>query len=78
MALCTLCGNEGSLADFEYVSQAHEAGCATMRRCPACGELALVDELDEMDSGSAKRRPWGLAALWGTALRGKEKGGRDG
>ncbi|MDI6874069.1 hypothetical protein [Candidatus Solincola sp.] len=65
MVTCSRCGRSGSLAEFAYVGQAVEVGPVSLRRCPACGELLVVDELELERDGSSSPGPWGLSDIWG-------------
>ncbi len=46
MITCGYCGCRGSLAEFAYVAQAGGTGPATLRRCPSCGELVIVEGVE--------------------------------
>jgi hypothetical protein len=73
MVGCAKCGHEGSLAEFSYVAQAEAAGPRALRRCPACGELIIVDELEAQEDGVPSPRPWGLSGIWGRSLSEKDR-----
>ncbi len=51
MVTCTSCGCGGFLTEFTYLAQAGGVGSATLRRCPACGELVIINEPDATDAG---------------------------
>ncbi len=46
MITCGYCGCRGCLAEFSYVAQAGGTGPATLRRCPSCGELVIVEGVE--------------------------------
>ena len=74
MVCCANCGHRGSLAEFRYVAQAEGAGPETLRRCPACGELNIVDELAAQEREDASSsRPWGLSEVWGRRFSKKDR-----
>ncbi len=56
------------MREFTYLAQAGGAGPATLRRCPACGELNIVDELEAQEESTESPRPWGLSGIWGRKL----------
>ncbi|MBC7253281.1 MAG: hypothetical protein H5T72_04845 [Actinobacteria bacterium] len=65
MVTCYRCGKSGTLAEFTYVGRAVEVGPVTLRSCPACGELLVVDELELEPDGPPSPAPWGTGELWG-------------
>jgi len=73
MVACPECGHRGSLGEFAYVSPAYEAGPASLRRCPACGELFVVDPLETEEEGASSPLPWGLSDVWGRKFNGKKR-----
>lgn len=77
MLNCESCGFSGSLADFDYVGLAEEIGTKTMRRCRACGQLVIVEELEEQEKAIDGTKPWGLSDLWGRAFSKRDKEGED-
>ncbi|MDI6830349.1 MAG: hypothetical protein QME88_03335 [Actinomycetota bacterium] len=46
MITCGYCGCRGCLGEFAYVAQAGGTGPATLRRCPSCGELVIVEGVE--------------------------------
>jgi hypothetical protein len=79
MITCSECGYSGSPAEFEYIAQADEAGANTLRRCPGCGRLLIVDELEaRQPENDEKEKPWGLSDLWGRKFsKRKQEGDTD-
>lgn len=73
MVRCANCGHQGSLAEFRYIAQAEGAGPETLRRCPACGELNVVDELAAQEEAFPSSRPWGLSDIWGRRFSKKDR-----
>lgn len=72
MLKCDKCGHEGLRSEFRYVSQAHEIGAATYRKCPQCGGLVYCDEMEE-DLKAQDIKVWGLHNLRGRTFSGKKK-----
>lgn len=56
MITCGYCGCRGCLAEFVYVAQAGGMGPATLRRCPSCGELVIVEGVEARNPLPASSR----------------------
>ncbi|MBC7248616.1 MAG: zf-TFIIB domain-containing protein [Actinobacteria bacterium] len=72
MVACPECGHAGSLGEFAYVAPAYEVGPTSLRRCPTCGGLFVVDHL-EAEEKEPSSPPWGLSDVWGRKFTGKKR-----
>lgn len=72
MLKCDKCGFEGSRAEFKYIGQAEPIGAVDFRRCPACTNLIVCDEVEE-DEKSNFTDVWGMSALRGKIFKGKKE-----
>jgi len=73
MIACASCGCTGSPGDFTYLAPAGGTGPATLRRCPACGELIIVDELEEQEESAPSSGPWGSGDMRDRRLTEKDR-----
>lgn len=74
MLICTKCGHRASLVEFAYIGPADGTGPATVRRCPACSELIIIDELEIQEHEEIPSpKPWGLSDIWGRRFSKKDR-----
>ncbi|HBQ29128.1 hypothetical protein DK28_0206460 [Peptococcaceae bacterium SCADC1_2_3] len=69
---CDKCGFEGGRAEFQYIGQAEPIGAVNIRRCPACANLIICDEVEE-DEKSNFTDVWELNRLRGKVFKGKKE-----
>jgi len=71
MIRCTNCTYEGCVEEFPYVAQAGGRGPETLRRCPACYELVIVDELETEGKSILTPEPSGSGNVRGERVMGE-------
>jgi hypothetical protein len=70
---CGNCGYEGPVAEYSYVAQAGGRGPETLRRCPACCELVIVDEPGGWDESALIPELWDLSEMRARSSSNKDR-----